>query len=72
MKYLGIARIRKGRVHLPDSFPMEDGRQYDVVELGGDILLIPSMLDKNRMAEISRLARQSIGEHRKTLEDLAK
>ncbi len=72
MKYLGIARVHKGRVRLPDSYPMEDGRQYDAVELGGDILLMPSMLDKNRMAEISRLARQSIGEHRKALEDLAK
>ena len=66
MKYLGVARKEKGQVVMPDAFQeAEEGKLYEVIEIGGDILLVPSPLDRER------LARKSIEEHRKTLEGLA-
>jgi hypothetical protein len=40
--------------------------------LSGDILLVPSPPDRERLARIEKLAQRSIEEHRKTLEGLAR
>ena len=73
MKYLGVARKEKGQVVMPDAFrEAEEGKLYEVIEIGGDILLVPSPLDRKRLARIEKLAQRSIEEHRKTLEGLAR
>ena len=73
MKYLGIARKENGQVLMPDSFQgTEEGKIYEAIEIGGDILLMPSPLDQEGLARIERLARHSIKEHRKSLEGLAR
>jgi hypothetical protein len=73
MRYLGVARIEGGRVVMPDGYQeLAEASLYEVVEVGGDILLMPSPLDRERMIRIERLARRSIEEHRKTLEGLAR
>jgi hypothetical protein len=70
---MGIARLEKGQVILPDTFgEIEAGRSYEVIEIGGDILLMPPPLDRERLARIDRLARQSVKEHRAALEGLAR
>ncbi len=73
MKYLGVARKEKGQVVMPDAFKeAEEGKLYEVIEIGGDILLVPSPLDRELLARIEKLAHHSIEEHRKTLEGLAR
>ncbi|ODS34353.1 MAG: class I glutamine amidotransferase [Candidatus Scalindua rubra] len=73
MKYLGIARKEKGQVIMPDAFQkVPEGKQYEAIELGNDIILVPSPVDRERLARIERLANISIEEHRKTLKGLAK
>ena len=58
---------------LPDALSeAEEGRQYEAVEVGGDIPLLVSPLDRKRLAHIEKLGRLSIEEHRKTLEGLAR
>ena len=58
---------------MPDGFRgVQEGKIYDVVEIGGDVVLAPSPLDRERLAQIERLARRSIKEHRQTLEGLAR
>lgn len=73
MRYLGIARQENGSVVMPDAFrEVEEGRLYEAIEIGGDILLVPPPLDHERLARIERLANRSIQEHRKSLEGLAR
>ena len=73
MKYLGVARKENGQVLMPDSFQgTEEGKIYEAIEIGGDILLVPSPFDKERLARIEQLTRRSINDHRKTLEGLAR
>ncbi len=73
MKYLGVARKEKGQVVMPDAFrETEEGKLYEVIEIGGDILLVPSPLDRERLARIEKLANRCIEEHRKALEGLAR
>jgi bifunctional DNA-binding transcriptional regulator/antitoxin component of YhaV-PrlF toxin-antitoxin module len=72
MRYFGIARKERGQVVLPDAFrEVEEGHLYEVVEIGGDILLMPPPLDRERLAQIECLANRSIEEHRKSLEGLS-
>ena len=72
MKYLGIARKEKGNIVMPDGFrDIEEGRTYEAIEIGGDILLAPAPLDRERLATIAQLAGRSIEEHRKSLQGLA-
>lgn len=73
MKYLGPARNDNGRLQMPDSFG-EDARAatYEALDIGGDILLVPSPLDRKRLEHIDALARASIEAHRKALEGLAR
>ncbi len=73
MKYLGIMKQEDGQVTMPDTFQsIELQQSYEVVEVCGDLLLLPSPLDRQRLARIERLTKQSIAEHRKTLEGLAR
>lgn len=72
MKYLGIARTEHDHVLMPDGFEdIANGRMFEVIELGGDFLLMPSPLDRQRLDQVNALAKQSIEEHRKSLEGLA-
>jgi len=73
MRYLGIARKERDHVVMPDAFrEVEEGSVYEVVEIGGDFLLVPPPLNRERLARIERLVNRSIEEHRKTLEGLAR
>ncbi|MBM4032602.1 MAG: hypothetical protein FJ291_12560 [Planctomycetes bacterium] len=73
MKYLGIAKRENGHLTLPDAFEAEvQGQRYEVVEAGGDILLLAAPLDRKRLQRIEELARRSIADHRRTLEGLAR
>jgi hypothetical protein len=72
MKYLGIVQKKKGVIVIPDSFKeIPDGQSFEAIEIGGDILFIPSV-DRKRLSLIQRLTEISIKEHRKSLEGLAK
>lgn len=73
MKYLGIMKQEHGQITMPDTFQtIELQQRYEVVEICGDLLLLPSPLDRQRLARIERLTKRSIVEHRKTLEGLAR
>ena len=73
MRYLGVARTRKGQVEMPDAFLTVEGTgDYEVVEIGGDILLTPPPLDRERLVRIEALAARSIQDHRESLEGLAR
>lgn len=73
MKYLGTVKKEKGQVVMPEAFQdVEEGRVFEAIEVGGDILLLAGPLDKERMARIEELAKESIEKHRATLEALAR
>ncbi len=73
MRYLGIARKENGQVLMPEGFQeVEEGRIYEALEIGGDILLISSPCDRERLTRIESLTKQSIEEHRRSLENLAR
>jgi hypothetical protein len=73
MKYLGTARKEKGRMVMPDAFQdVEDGRVFEAIEIGGDIILLAGPLDKERLSRIEEIAKESIEKHRATLEALAR
>lgn len=73
MTYLGTARIENGHVQMPDGFTStKRPGTYEAIDVGGDILLIVSPLDRKRLEQIETLANRSIDEHRKSLEGLAK
>jgi hypothetical protein len=73
MKYLGTVKKEKGQVVMPDTFQeVEDGRVFEAIEIGGDILLLAGPLEKERWGRIEELAKESIEKHRATLEALAR
>lgn len=73
MKYLGTVKKEKGQVVMPEAFQeVEEGRVFEAIEIGSDILLLAGPLDKERMARIEELAKESIEKHRATLEALAR
>jgi hypothetical protein len=58
---------------MPDAFQeVEEGRVFEAIEIGGDILLLAGPLEKERWARIEELAKDSIEKHRATLEALAR
>jgi hypothetical protein len=64
--------MEQGRVLLPDTLKdLEEGHVFEVIEIGSDLLILYNPLDWERLARIQKLIRQSIPEHRKTLESLA-
>lgn len=73
MKYLGIVKREDRNLTLPDTFQeIAERRSYEAIEVGGDILLLPAPLDRERLKHIEELANRSIQEHRSTLERLAR
>ncbi|MBS3905532.1 MAG: hypothetical protein KGZ49_00725 [Syntrophaceae bacterium] len=73
MKYLGIVKRQNGNLSMPDTFQeVATLHTYEAIQMGGDILLLSAPLDRERIKQIEKLANQSIEEHRKTLEGLAK
>jgi hypothetical protein len=73
MKYLGIMKQEHGQVTMPGEFQtIEPGQSYEVIEIGGDVLLLPSPLNQKRMARVKKLTKLSIKEHHKTLDGLAR
>lgn len=73
MKYMGTIKKEKGQVVMPDAFQdVEDGRIFEAVEIGGDILLLAGPLQKERLVRIEELAKESNEKHRTTLEALAR
>ncbi len=73
MRYLGIVKREADHLVLPDGFDeVAPGQTYEAVEVGGDIILTSSPLDRQRLEEIDRLAKQSIEVHRQSLEGLSR
>ena len=73
MKYLGTARKEKGHMVMPAAFQeVEDGRVFEAIEMGGDIILLAGALEKERWEQIEEMAKESIERHRATLEALAR
>jgi hypothetical protein len=72
MKYLGIVKNKDCIMEMPDSFVQSfSDNIFEAVEVENTILLFPSPLDKKRLSSIEELTKQSIEEHRKSLEGLA-
>ncbi|MEW6249619.1 MAG: hypothetical protein AB1716_03150 [Planctomycetota bacterium] len=73
MRYLGVARTENGRLIMPDAFGTPAApQQFDVLEVGDVLLLQKLPADPQRQAEIERLTREIIAEHRPALEGLAR
>ena len=73
MKYLGIVKKENGNLTMPDAFREATAPgTYEAIQVGGDILLLPAPLDRERIKKIEELTRRSIEEHRSTLEALAR
>jgi hypothetical protein len=70
---MGTARKEKGRVVMPEAFQeVEEGRIFEAIEMGGDIILLAGALEKERWAHIEELTKESINRHRATLEALTR
>lgn len=73
MTYLGTARIENGLAQLPDTFGATHRvTTYEVLDIGGDILIAAGPLDRARLERIKKLADDAIRDHRSTLEGLAR
>ena len=73
MKYLGIVKRENGNLTMPDAFQeVTVPRTYEAIQVGGDILLLPAPLDRERIKRIEELTKRSIEEHRSTLEALSR
>ena len=78
MRYLGIVEKRHGGQIILESYGQEkiteedDQTTFEAVEIEGVIVLVPTPVDRKRLAQIETLANQSIHDHRTTLEGLAR
>jgi len=73
MKYIGIIKQENGYLTLPDVFRRFDvKKQYKALEIGGDLLLLSTPINRERLTLVENLAKTSIEDHRKTLEGLAR
>jgi hypothetical protein len=73
MKYLGIAKRQGSDLKMPDSFQeVAKTEVYEAIVVDGDILLLATPLDRERIKRIQDLTDRSIKEHRRTLEGLAR
>jgi len=73
MKYLGIVRKENGILEVPDSFKnAAELPTYEAIQVGEDILLLSTPLDRERLKRTAELTESSIRNHRKTLEGLAR
>jgi hypothetical protein len=58
---------------MPDSFQeVAKTEVYEAIVVDGDILLLATPLDRERVKRIQDLTDRSINEHRRTLEGLAR
>lgn len=72
MQYFGVAKYENGRMTMPDNFTSgHEDHTYEALEIDDTIILLRSQLNQERLARIEKLAKQSIEEHRTTLEGLA-
>ena len=72
MRYLGVAKTSGCQILMPDKFQgLQHVDTYEVLEVEGHVILLPGPLDRERIARVERLARQSIQDHREALESLA-
>jgi hypothetical protein len=72
MQYLGVAKYKNGRMIMPDNFTSDHEEDtYEAIEIDDTIVLLRSQLSQKRLARIEKLTKQSIDEHRTTLEGLA-
>lgn len=69
MKYLGTAKRHGSTLEMPSG--SEATESYEVLEFEGKLVLIPLPFDSADTEEVQRLARETIEQHRKTLEALA-
>jgi hypothetical protein len=73
MKYLGTAKRQGSDLKMPDSFQeVAKTEVYEAIVVDGDILLLATPLDRERVKRIQDLTDRSINEHRRTLEGLAR
>ncbi len=73
MKYLGTIRNENGTFRMPDGFDAGGARDtYEVIAVGDDILFIADPLDRKRLESLLRLTKNSIEDHRESLDGLAK
>lgn len=71
MRYLGVVKKENGALIVPDTFYVKEGEYYEAIEVGGDIILVPSALDRARVNKIKKLTEESIRTHRESLKNLA-
>jgi hypothetical protein len=73
MKYLGIAKRQGSDLKMPDSFQeVAKTEVYEAIVVDGDILLLATPLDRERVKRILDLTDRSLKDHRQTLEGLAR
>lgn len=73
MKYLGRVKRQGSDLKMPDSFQeVAKTEVYEAIVVEGDILLLATPLDRERVKQIQDLTDRSIQEHRRTLEGLAR
>jgi hypothetical protein len=73
MKYLGRVKRQGSDLKMPDSFrEVAKTEVYEAIVVEGDILLLATPLDRERVKQIQDLTDRSIQEHRRTLEGLAR
>jgi hypothetical protein len=73
MKYLGMVKRQGSDLKMPDSFQeVAKTEVYEAIVVEGDILLLSTPLDRERVKQIQDLTDRSIQEHRRTIEGLAR
>lgn len=70
VKFLGIAKKNGSVLKMPPEFSGVE--TYQVFEFEGRIILIPMHFEPAAAEEVERLARETVEEHRKTLEALTR
>lgn len=78
MRYLGIIKKRHAGQIILEGYGEtiksagNDENVFDAFEVESIVVLVPAPVDRLRLAQIETLAGQSIIDHRKTLEGLAR
>jgi hypothetical protein len=78
MRYLGIAEKRHDRQIILEGYGHaielagNDETVFEAFEVEGIVVLVQAPVDRLRLSQIETLASQSIIDHRKTLEGLAR
>ena len=73
MQYFVVAKYENGRMTMANSFTSgHEENTYEAIEIDYTIILLRTRLNQERLARIKKLTKQSIEEHRTTLEGLAR